>query len=75
MLKLAEARAKLPCFPGNGTSMTSMPHEVLNRLRTLPQALADLLTKYNSLHRDHPERWILAHMIRQLRNEIACRGG
>jgi hypothetical protein len=53
--------------------MGEFRNEVLHRLRTLQQALADLVAKYRELHRDHPERAVLARMIRQLELEIALR--
>jgi len=74
VLNIAEVRATA-MFAEQGASITNFPHEILNRLRTLPQALADLVAKHNSLHRNHPERFMLARMIRQLEAEIACRGG
>ena len=51
----------------------TLPNDLLNRLRTLPQALADLVAKYDELHFSHPKRHDLARMIAQLRAEIAWR--
>jgi hypothetical protein len=53
--------------------MGEFRNEVLHRLRTLQQALADLVEKYSTMHHDHPERSVLARMIRQLELEIALR--
>ncbi|HTZ37406.1 MAG TPA: hypothetical protein VMB84_15345 [Stellaceae bacterium] len=53
--------------------MYAFPEEVLDRLRTLPQALADLVKKHGDLAPDHPDRSAIALMIGQLRIEIAWR--
>jgi hypothetical protein len=47
----------------------------LNRLRTLPQALADLISKYETMRQNHPRRPEVARMIGVLETEIALRGG
>jgi hypothetical protein len=49
--------------------------EVLNRVRTQSQALADLLARHDKLEPDHPERPKLAQMIELLGDEIATRRG
>lgn len=54
--------------------MGEFQNQFLQRVRTLHQALADLLAKFSGLHQDHPERPMLARMIRQLESEIALRG-
>jgi hypothetical protein len=53
--------------------MGEFENEFLHRLRTPQQALADLVDKYGTMHRDHPERLVLARMIDQLESEIALR--
>ena len=57
------------------TGMGEFQNQFLQRLRTLQQALADLLAKFSAMHQDHPERPVLARMIRQLESEIALRSG
>jgi len=44
-------------------------------LRSLEQALADIVEKYNELPADSPERAELERMIRTLEAEIALRKG
>ncbi|HWB47689.1 MAG TPA: hypothetical protein VG651_01150 [Stellaceae bacterium] len=53
--------------------MGEFSNEFLHRVRTLQQALADLIAKYKALHHDHPERRALARMILQLQAEIMLR--
>jgi len=53
--------------------MIKLPNELLNRLRPLSHALADLVAKHETLERDHPQRRDLARMIRQLEAEIDLR--
>ena len=48
---------------------------MLHRLRTLSQALADLVAKHKNMQLNHPERSVLARMISQLEAEIALRSG
>lgn len=55
--------------------MSQVSSELLHRLRTLSQALADLVTKHKNMQQSHPERSALARMIRQLQTEIELRGG
>lgn len=54
--------------------MIKLPNDLLHRLRTLSQALTDLVAKYESLQLNHPERGGLARMIQLLEAEIASRG-
>jgi hypothetical protein len=53
--------------------MIKLPNVLPNRLRTLPQALADLLAKYEEMQLNDPQRSDLAQMISVLAAEIACR--
>jgi hypothetical protein len=55
--------------------MVNLPNEILNRIRPLQQALADLVSKHNGMQHNHPVRHDLARMIQLLEAEIACRGG
>ena len=55
--------------------MYSFADEVLNRVRTPPQALADLMARYKGMDFNHPGRLGLAQMIAQLKTEIALREG
>src|SRR5665213_3018575 len=47
--------------------MYSFADEVLNRVRTPPQALADLMARYKGMDFNHPGRLGLAQMIAQLK--------
>jgi hypothetical protein len=53
--------------------MIKLPNVLPNRLRTLSQALADLLAKYAEMQLNDPQRSDLAQMISVLAAEIACR--
>jgi hypothetical protein len=53
--------------------MIKLPNDVLNRLRPLPHALADLVAKYDEMQLNHPERADLARMIGQLEAEVTYR--
>jgi len=53
--------------------MIKLPNVLPNRLRTLPQALADLLAKYEEMQLNDPQRSDLAQMISVLAAEITCR--
>ena len=53
--------------------MIKFQNELLDRLRPLRQALADLVIKHDGLQLNHPERGDLARMIQLLEAEIACR--
>ena len=55
--------------------MVNLSNDFLHRFRPLRQALADLVSKYDGLQLNHPERRDLARMIRQLEAEIAYRRG
>lgn len=55
--------------------MIALPHDLLNQLRPLSQALADLVAKHGGMHLNHPERHDLARMIDLLEAEIALRAG
>lgn len=55
--------------------MVNLSNEILNRLRPLQQALADLVIKHDGMRHDHPVRHDLARMIQLLEAEIACRAG
>ena len=70
-LKAGTHRAPSAKFTGMG----EFQNQFLQRLRTLQQALTDLLAKFSAMHQDHPERPVLARMIRQLESEIALRSG
>jgi hypothetical protein len=53
--------------------MIKLPNDLLNRLRPLSHALADLVSKHDRLQLNHPERGDLARMIRELEMEVAHR--
>jgi hypothetical protein len=53
--------------------MQLLSGQTLNRFRTPPQALADLMAKHGNMRLDHPERPVIVRMIQQLQSEIACR--
>lgn len=55
--------------------MIRLPNDLLNRLRPLPQALAELVAKHDELQVNNPERRDLARMIGGLEVEIALRAG
>jgi hypothetical protein len=55
--------------------MVNLPDEILNRLRPLQQALADLVSKHDGMQNNHPVRRDLARTIQLLEAEIACRVG
>jgi hypothetical protein len=55
--------------------MGDFSNELLHRLRSLQQALADLVAKYRTMHDEHPERPALARMIQELELEITLRRG
>ncbi|MGA8399770.1 MAG: hypothetical protein WB697_07760 [Stellaceae bacterium] len=44
--------------------MITLPNDLLNRLRALPQALADLIAKHDEPHFKHPKRHDLARIDR-----------
>jgi hypothetical protein len=54
--------------------MGRLPKDVLSQLRSPPEALADLMAKFDSTGRNHPQRPLLERMIRQLETEISQRG-
>jgi hypothetical protein len=53
--------------------MYSFAHEVLNRVRTPSEALADLLVRYQNMESNHPDRPKLGAMIDQLAAEVTGR--
>jgi hypothetical protein len=53
--------------------MIKLPNDMLNRLRPLPHALADLVAKHDQMQLNHPERADLARMIWQLEAELTYR--
>ena len=53
--------------------MIKLPNDMLNRLRPLPHALADLVAKHDEMQLNHPERGNLARMIGQLEAELTYR--
>ena len=55
------------------SAMHNFPDDLLGRLRTLPQALSDLVAKHNNMQVNHPARSELALMIFRLKTEIALR--
>ena len=55
------------------TGVCVVPRKPLIPPRPLPQALSDLIFKYDSLAFNHPERLELARMISCLEAEIALR--
>ena len=53
--------------------MIKLPNDMLNRLRPLPHALADLVAKHDEMQLNHPQRADLARMIGQLEAELTYR--
>ena len=53
--------------------MIRLPNEVLGRVRTLPQALAELRAVFSRMRHNDPQRHRLTRMIRDLEAEIDWR--